>query len=96
VLPDERQETAVDFLKRAVAFYRRHGIRIERLLTDNGGRLPLRRTRARLSPARHPPPAYASLPPADQRQGGALHPHTACRLGVRRDLRLQPGTHRGP
>jgi transposase InsO family protein len=36
VLPDERQETTIGFLERAVAFYRRHGIRIERLLTDNG------------------------------------------------------------
>ena len=36
VLPDERQETAIGFLERAVAFYRRHGIRVERLLTDNG------------------------------------------------------------
>jgi transposase InsO family protein len=36
VLPDERQETAVGFLERAVAFYRRHGIRVERVLTDNG------------------------------------------------------------
>ena len=36
VLPDERQQTAIGFLKRAVAFYRRHGITVERLLTDNG------------------------------------------------------------
>jgi transposase InsO family protein len=36
VLPDERKETAIGFLERAVAFYRRHGIRVERLLTDNG------------------------------------------------------------
>ena len=36
VLPDERQETAIGFLERALAFYRRHGIRVERLLTDNG------------------------------------------------------------
>jgi transposase InsO family protein len=36
VLPDEKAATAVAFLRRAVAFYRRHGIRIERLLTDNG------------------------------------------------------------
>jgi transposase InsO family protein len=36
VLPDEKQETAVAFLERAVAFYHRHGVRIERLLTDNG------------------------------------------------------------
>ena len=36
VLPDERQETAIAFLERAVAFYRRHGITVERVLTDNG------------------------------------------------------------
>jgi transposase InsO family protein len=36
VLPDERAVTAIGFLRRAVAFYRRHGIKVERLLTDNG------------------------------------------------------------
>ena len=37
VLPDEKAATAVAFLRRAVAFYRRYGIKIERVLTDNGG-----------------------------------------------------------
>jgi transposase InsO family protein len=37
VLPDERASTAIGFLRRAVAFYRRHGIAVERLMTDNGG-----------------------------------------------------------
>jgi transposase len=36
VLPDERPTTAIGFLRRAVAFYRRYGITVERLLTDNG------------------------------------------------------------
>ena len=36
VLEDERAITAVGFLKRAVAFYRAHGIHVERLMTDNG------------------------------------------------------------
>jgi transposase InsO family protein len=36
VLPDEKASTAVGFLRRAVAFYRRHGIRVERVLSDNG------------------------------------------------------------
>jgi transposase InsO family protein len=36
VLPDEKTTTAIGFLKRAVSFYRRRGIRVERLLTDNG------------------------------------------------------------
>jgi transposase InsO family protein len=36
VLPDEKASTATAFLARAIAFYRRHGITVERLLTDNG------------------------------------------------------------
>jgi transposase InsO family protein len=36
VLTDEKASTAIGFLRRAVAFYRRHGITIERVLTDNG------------------------------------------------------------
>jgi transposase InsO family protein len=36
VLADERATTAVAFLHRARAFYRRYGIEIERVLTDNG------------------------------------------------------------
>jgi transposase InsO family protein len=36
VLSDERATTAVGFLRRAAAFFQRHGIRVERLLTDNG------------------------------------------------------------
>ncbi|MGN6868551.1 MAG: IS481 family transposase [Solirubrobacteraceae bacterium] len=36
VLADQKANTVVGFLKRAVAFYERHGITVERLLTDNG------------------------------------------------------------
>ena len=36
VLADERPATAIGFLRRAVGFYRRHGITVERLITDNG------------------------------------------------------------
>ena len=36
VLADERATTAIAFLRRAVAFFRRHGVVVERLLTDNG------------------------------------------------------------
>jgi transposase InsO family protein len=36
VLADEKATTVVAFLKRAVAFYQRHGITVEQLLTDNG------------------------------------------------------------
>ena len=36
VLPDEKARTATGFLKRAIAFYRSHGIAVERVMTDNG------------------------------------------------------------
>jgi transposase InsO family protein len=36
VLTDEKGTTAVAFLRRALAFYRRHGIQVERVMTDNG------------------------------------------------------------
>ena len=36
VLDNEKATTAVGFLRRAVAFYRRHGIEVERVMSDNG------------------------------------------------------------
>src|SRR4051812_24494509 len=36
VLTDEKAITVIGFLRRAVAFYARHGIAVQRLLTDNG------------------------------------------------------------
>jgi transposase InsO family protein len=36
VLADEKAVTAAGFLRRAVAHYQRHGIHVERILTDNG------------------------------------------------------------
>jgi transposase InsO family protein len=36
VLPDEKAATAIGFLRRAVGYYRRRGIEVEAVLTDNG------------------------------------------------------------
>jgi transposase InsO family protein len=36
VLSDETAATAIGFLRRALGFYAAHGIRVERLMTDNG------------------------------------------------------------
>jgi transposase InsO family protein len=37
VLDDEKATTVVAFLRRAVAFFERHGMTVQQLLTDNGG-----------------------------------------------------------
>jgi transposase InsO family protein len=36
VLPDEKKESACAFLTRALAFFARHGVTVERVMTDNG------------------------------------------------------------
>jgi transposase InsO family protein len=36
VLADEKGHTVAGFLRRAIAFYARHGIHVERVMTDNG------------------------------------------------------------
>jgi transposase InsO family protein len=36
VLEDEKATTAVGFLRRAIAFYARHAVAVERVMTDNG------------------------------------------------------------
>jgi transposase InsO family protein len=36
VLPDERGETAAGFLRRALAWFAERGVRVERVMTDNG------------------------------------------------------------
>jgi transposase InsO family protein len=46
VLPDEREHTAAGFLQRAVAWFAAQGVRVLRLLTDNGNCYRSRRHRA--------------------------------------------------
>jgi len=86
VLADEKAVTAVGFLKRAVAHYKardpgRTGDDRQRL------RLRLDPARARLQAATDPAHPYPSLPTPHQRQGRAVYPHDAQRLGLRRHLR---------
>jgi len=46
MLPNQQSETAIAFLRDAVAFYAQHGISIRRLLTDNGSCYRSRQFRA--------------------------------------------------
>ena len=66
VLPDEKATTAIGFLRRAVAFYRRYGIRVERRAHRQRPRLHLDHARARLP---HASASDTSAPaPTDHRQ----------------------------
>ncbi|MCT4682578.1 MAG: IS481 family transposase [Roseicyclus sp.] len=55
VLPDERKDTTTGFLLRALRWFRRLGIRVERVMTDNGSAYRSRRFRKvlRLLAIRH-------------------------------------------
>ena len=77
-----RGETAVAFLRRALVLCpSRH----PRRARDHRQRLalPLHRARDRLPRPRAAAPTHPPLPPTDQRQSRALHPHPARRLGLR-------------
>ena len=84
------------FLRRAIAFFARHGITVERVLTDNGAPYAPPPTPSPAAPWASATSAPAPTAP-DQRQSRTLHPHHARRLGLqRRRLRLQPRTRRRP
>ena len=95
VLPNEQAQTAAGFLQRAIDFFAGYGIRVERVMTDNGA--AYRSTlHAHLPPARPQAPAHPALPAPHQRQSRALHPDPAARMGLRPALPDQPPPHRRP
>ena len=51
LLPDERKESAVAFLDRARFWFGRHGVKVERVMTDNGSAYKSRAFRMALSEA---------------------------------------------
>jgi transposase len=89
VLPNEKATTAIAFLRRAVAFYERHGMHVRELLTDNGSAYKSGVPYPRLRGPRDPSPAHQASAAADQREGGEIYPHDARRLGLWRDLPRQ-------
>lgn len=49
ILPDETQESALAFLEQALGFFARHGVTVERVMTDNGSAYKSRAFRAALA-----------------------------------------------
>jgi transposase-like protein len=84
--PNERKGSAIAFLRRSVAYFSGLGVRIKRVLTDNGSAVSLEALRHRLPQTRPPPRLHPSLSAANQRQGRALHPIRAARMGLRHPL----------
>lgn len=84
VLNDDRPASTIGFLRRAVAFYRQHGIRVERLITDNGTRTdqpPTRSPAARWESGTCEPVLTGRKPTA--RPSGSSAPCSAAGLTAR-------------
>lgn len=83
ILPDQKRYTATRFWLRAVREFRRRGIFVQRVLTDNGGAYrsrPFRKVCRWLGIVTKRMRPY-------RRQSGAIHPNAAAEMGLCRTLR---------
>jgi transposase InsO family protein len=82
VMADQRKESAVAFLEAAVTYFARLGVRVERVMTDNGSCYRSRMFRAACRRLGLSPNLHQAIYPEDQRQGRALHPNFPSRMGI--------------
>ena len=81
--PGKGTADALGFLEAAVAFFDGRGIRVERILTDNGFQTTFTKACAALG---DPPPPDQALPPLDQWPGRGFHRHHPARVHLRRPI----------
>jgi transposase-like protein len=94
VLADEQTFTCVGFLHRALAFFTRHGVTVQRVLTDNAPGYTSGMLTAALAAGGAAHKRTRPYRPGDQRQGRTVQPHPAGRVGLRPGLHQQPAAHR--
>ena len=94
ILSDETARTAVGFLSRAMRQFNRAGVQAERVLTDNGPRLPVEALETNLLPARRSTQVHPPVPAADQRQGRTLPPDPPRGMGLHPGLDIRNATLR--
>jgi transposase-like protein len=95
ILPSERKEDTTAFLERALAWLARHGVSVERVMTDNGSAYRSKLFAQALQTAGAQPCPNPALYAKNQWQGRALHPDQLARMGLRQALRLIAGTNPG-
>ena len=96
VLPDERVATCAAFLHRAVQwFHDQHDVTVRRVLTDNAMSYRRRNAWAAVCSALQVERRFIKpVLPLEQRQGRAVYPDAADRLGLRPTLDQQRPAHR--
>jgi hypothetical protein len=95
VLPNEKAATAIGILRRAIAFYERHGMNVQELITDNGApyRWAVHAIACRTIGIRTYAPGPTGPRPTGRQSGSSGH---ARRLSLRSDLPQQQRTHSSP
>lgn len=83
--PDEKKEQAVEFLRNAVAYYDRLGVTV-RACSRTTALHSFTTVPGSVHRTLHQTQLHAALSAADQRQGGAVHPVSTARMGLRLDL----------
>jgi len=68
ILPDEKRSSCLRFLFNALRFYRAHGVKVQRVMTDNGVSFRSHRY-AKATLAQNQAPAYQALYAENQWQG---------------------------
>ena len=94
ILPDERKESAVAFLERAIAWFASLGVTVERVMTDNGSAYRSHAFRKACEAAHLKHKRTRALHATDQRQGRALHPDQLARMGLSASLPHLRRAHR--
>ena len=94
VLSDEQSVTVAGFLRRAVAWFARRGVRAQRVLSDNGSAYRSRLVAAACQALTLDHRFTRPYTPAYEWQGRALHPGPAARVGVRGRLPVLGAPHR--
>ena len=86
LFPNERQESAVECLATSVDCYKRLGVTVRRVMTDNGLCYTSKAFAGRVQALRRQARPHQALHAQDQRQGRALHPDGHEGVGLRPDL----------
>jgi hypothetical protein len=86
VMANQRKESAVAFLQAAVAYYAKLGVRVRTRNDRQRFLLSIKGLPDHLQAPRSAPNLHQTLYAEDQRQGRALHPNRALRMGLRASL----------
>jgi len=82
ILANERKDSAIGFLERALGWFAGQGVTVERVMTDNGSAYLSKAFRAALAAAGLRHKRTRPLHASHQRQGRAVHSNQLARVGL--------------